>query len=79
MFRTLVGRYVASIPCRVFMACICSYPTANRDAGAGFLSAYARSSTDWRTASLDEVFGTGQLCGKNSTVLTIFYALVAVI
>ena len=77
VFRALVGRYVASIPCRVFMACICSYPTVNGDAGAGLLSAYARSSTVWRTTSLDKCFGTGQLCGKNSTVLTIFYALVA--
>ena len=60
-----VGRDVASIPCRVLMACICSSPTANGDAGAGLLSAFARSSTAWRAVSVDQSFGTGQLCGKN--------------
>ena len=73
----LVGRDVSSIPCRVFISCICSSPTTNGDDGAGLLSASTRSSTAWCAASVDERFGTGQLCGKNSTVLTILSARVA--
>ena len=73
----LVGRDVASIPCRVFMACICSSLTANGDAGTGLLSASARSSTAWRAASFDVSFGTGQLCRKKYTVLTILSVRVA--
>ena len=46
----LVGRDAASIPCRVLMACICSSPTANGDAGAGLLSASTRSYTAWSSA-----------------------------
>ena len=60
----LVGRDVSSIPCRVFIAYICSPPTTNGDDGAGLLSASTRSSTDWRAASADECFGTRKLCGK---------------
>ena len=62
--RALVGRDIASIPCRVLMACIFSYPTANGDAGDGLLSASARSYTDWRDASVENSFGNGKLCGK---------------
>ena len=61
----MLGRDVASISCRVLMACIFPSPTANRDDGAGLLSASAKSSTAWRAASADESFGTGQLCGIN--------------
>ena len=42
----LVGRYFASIYCRVLMACIFSSTTVNEDSGARLLSASARSSTD---------------------------------
>ena len=73
----LVGRYVANISCRVFMVCICSSTTANRYAGAILLRASSKSSTDWRAASVDESFVTGQLCGKKSTVLIILSERVA--
>ena len=72
-----VGRDVAGIPCRVLMACICSYLTANGGAVAGLLSASARSSTDRCASSVDKSVGTGKLCGKKSTVLTILSARVA--
>ena len=73
----LVGINVTSIYCRVFIAYICSYPTANRDDGAELLSASARSYTNQCAASVDKCFGTGQLCGENSTVLTILSVRVA--
>ena len=60
-----VGRYVASITCSVLMVCICLSPTANGNDGAVLLSASTRSSTDWRGASVEKSFGTGQLCGKH--------------
>ena len=60
----LVVTDVASISCRFLMACGCSSPTANGDAGYGLLSASVRSSTAWRASSVDDIFGTGQLCGK---------------
>ena len=77
MVRELVGRDVPSITCRIFMACICLSPATNGDSGAVLLSASARSSTSLRAASVEKLFGTRQLCEKNSTVLTIIYTRVA--
>ena len=62
----LLGKYDASIPCRFLMACICSFPTANRDAGTGFLSASTRYSTDWGAASVDKNLGLGSYTGKSN-------------
>ena len=75
--RAIVVIYVASILCRVFMACICSPPTYNGDAGAGLLIASAKSSNSWRAASAEDSFENGQLCGKNFIVLIILSARVA--
>ena len=61
---SLVGRSVTSIPCRVFMAYIFPFRTANGQVGAGLLRTSAKSPTVWSTASVDEHFGTGQLCIK---------------
>ena len=72
----LVGGNFSSILCRVFMSCICSSPTVNRDYGSGLLSASPSSSTAWLAVSVEDCFGTGQLCGENSTVLTILSARV---
>ena len=77
VFRELVGRDVASIPCRVLISCIFSSPTVNRNYGDILLSASSRFSTSWRAKSVDERFWTGQLCSKNSTVLTILSARVS--
>ena len=49
----------------------------NEDASAGLLGASARSSTDWCATSVGKCFGTGQLCGKLFTILTILSARVA--
>ena len=73
----LVGIDVTSIYCRVFMDCICSSPTANKDDGAGLLSFSDRSSTAWRVASVEGCFGTEQLCRKIFTFLTILSTRVA--
>ena len=73
----LVGRDVASIPCRFLMAYIYSSPTKNGDSGSGLFSASTRSFNAWCAASVDECFGTGKLCGEKFTVLTILSAFVA--
>ena len=56
------------------MACIFSSPTVNGDAGAGLLSASVNYSNDWCAASVEDIFGTGKLWVKSSTVLIIFSA-----
>ena len=45
--RAIVGRYLASIFCRVLMDCYFSSPIANGDTGSGFLRASIKSSIYW--------------------------------
>ena len=73
----MVGRYVASIFCRILMAYIFSSPTANGVSGDGLWRTSVKYSTNWRVASVEDIFGTGKLCGKNSTFFIILSACVA--
>jgi hypothetical protein len=63
---------VAKILASCLIACIWALPMcANGEAGAGLLRACVSATAASRAASAAEVFGMGELTGKNSTVSAI--------
>ena len=67
-----VWMLVAKISASCLIACIWASPMlANGEAGAGLLRAWVRAAAASRAASAEDVFGMGELTGKNSTVSAI--------
>ena len=52
-------------------------PNWARDAESGLMRVSIKSFTAWRAASVEEIFGTGQSWGENSTILVILSSHVA--
>ena len=74
-----IGAAALKISASLLSARICSSPSdGNGDAGAGFISVLVSNRATSAALSADKLLGISMLCGKNSIVCAIRFALVFV-